>query len=322
MDPHYNGDALSTLWANTLKTLTLFYTDNMAVYYLHNDTVLDVVSTILFTLGLVYCLWFWRKQHNALLPIWFAAGLLPSVLSHAVRLPHALRIAPLIPLAPLLVAVAGWYLWQTLAKAGLGRIVANLLLAGALVLVAALNLNTYFVTYAHNANVYESFDPVPSHTALAINDLNQKYDVFVMPLISEHSSFRLLTYEHSRYRWLNQTNVVGVQGLLNRDIVCVLSPLDVERYQDRLSRLRRDYPKGVLTECRNPSGGTCTPPTSCAKRTSSCPWTERRRRLGTSGGKRAHPVRRAWAAKRTGGLVLPGLLRKPHVAQRSQNGAH
>ena len=74
-------------------------------------------------------------------------------------------------------------------------------------------------------------------------------------LISEHSSFRLLTYEHSRYRWLNQTNVVGVQGLLNRDIVCVLSPLDVERYQDRLSRLRRDYPKGVLTECRNPSGG-------------------------------------------------------------------
>jgi 4-amino-4-deoxy-L-arabinose transferase-like glycosyltransferase len=255
MDPHYNGDALSTLWANTLKTLTLFYTDNIAVYYLPGDTVLDVVSTVLLSLGLVYCLWFWRKQHNALLPIWFAAGLLPAVLSHAVRLPHALRVAPLIPLAPLLVAVAAWYLWQTLARSRLGRTVAGVSLAGTLMLVAALNLNTYFVTYANNANVYESFDPVPSHAALAVNDLAQQYNVFVMPLISEHSSFRLLTYERSRYRWLNQANVVGVEGLLDRDIVCVLSPFDVERYDDRLSRLRRDYPRGILTDYRNPSGG-------------------------------------------------------------------
>lgn len=255
MDPNYDGHVLSTLWANTLKSLTMLYTNSTAVYYLPNDTVLDLVSIVLFTLGLFYCLWFWRRRQNALLLVWFAAGLLPSVLSHAVRLPHALRTASLIPLAPLLVAVMVWYLWQAFQRTGISRAVLTALLAALLILIATLNLSTYFKVYAHDPRVYDAFDPMPNEAARAINELSQKYDVFVMPLIAEHSSFRLLTYGRSRYRWLNANNVVGIQGTLSRDVVCVFSPFDVERYQDRLARLCRNYPQGVLTEYRSPHGG-------------------------------------------------------------------
>jgi len=257
MDPNYNGDVLGTLWANTLKTLTMLYTDNIAVYYLSHDTVLDLLSVVFFTFGLLYCLWFWRQKENALLVLWFPFSLLPSILSHAVRLPHVLRAVALIPLAPVLVAVGIWYLVQTLLR-GL-KSALPIYAAGCLVVlllpIAALNLNTYFRVYAHDPHVYNACNPVPNAAARAVNELSQDYQVFVMPLIAEHSSFRLLTYERSDHRWLNASNAVGLEGTLSKDVVCILSPFDVERHQDRLARLKRDYPQGIATEYESPHGG-------------------------------------------------------------------
>jgi hypothetical protein len=84
--------------------------------------------------------------------------------------------------------------------------------------------------------------------------LSQQYDVLVSPLLAEHSSFRLVSYG-ARYRRLDEANLVGMQGQLNRDIVCIITPFDVERYEDRLGRLKRDFPGGTLTEFRSPYGG-------------------------------------------------------------------
>lgn len=254
MDPNYNGNVLSTLWDNTLKSLSLFYTKSAAVYYLPGDRVLDGVSIVLFTLGLACCLWFWRNGRLAVLPLWLAAGLLPSVLSHAVRLPHALRTSPLIPLAPLLVAVTLWCLVRALVRPMAPSLLAAVTIAVPLALIAGLNLVAYFRAYARDPAIASAFDPVPNAVARATNELSLRYDVFVIPLVAEHSSFRLLTFDHSRYRVLDGSNVVGVKGTLQRDIVCILSPFDVERYESCLARLHHDYPQGVLTEHRNSQG--------------------------------------------------------------------
>ncbi len=251
MDPRYDGNAFGALWNNTLASLRLLFADNMAVYYLPGDAVLDRITAILAVVGLTLCLGWRASGRSLLLPLWLGLGLVPSILSHANRLPHALRSATLITLMPVAAGAGLIWLLRWLPDR---RPVRAAVVVAVLIAVAVANVGTYFGAYADSAHVYGAFDPVPSAAGRAAALLSEQYDVFVSPLLVEHSSFRLVSYG-SRYRRLDEVNLVGIQGEMDRDVLCIISPFDVERYQDRLSRLKRDFPGGVVTEHLTPYGG-------------------------------------------------------------------
>ena len=76
---------LAPLLLNVRDALLAFvwpgFGDQFLAYNIPGRPVLDVVSAVFFVLGLLVCLWRWRRPVYAFLLLWFLTGILPSLVT-------------------------------------------------------------------------------------------------------------------------------------------------------------------------------------------------------------------------------------------------
>ncbi|HTP08359.1 MAG TPA: glycosyltransferase family 39 protein [Anaerolineae bacterium] len=140
----------------TLATLGMFNIagDPIARYNLPGRPVFDVITGILFLLGLLIALRRWREPRHLFALIWLPIGLLPSMLSDSA--PSFLRASASLPVAFLFPALAvEWLLAQRKGAK------AQRLLWGAIALwliaVSALTVRDYFFVWPNRSDVREVY---------------------------------------------------------------------------------------------------------------------------------------------------------------------
>ena len=115
------GD-LGPLLLNVRDALLAFvwpgFGDQFLAYNIPGRPVFDVVSAVFFVIGLLVCLWRWRRTAHAFLLLWFAAGILPSLITGPTA--NTTRNAAALPAVYLIVAVGGVAVLDVIKRRGAG----------------------------------------------------------------------------------------------------------------------------------------------------------------------------------------------------------
>ena len=140
----------------TLATLGMFNIagDPIARYNLPGRPVFDLITGILFLLGLLIALRRWREPRNLFALIWLSIGLLPSMLSDSA--PSFLRASASLPVAFLFPALAVDWLISYRKDAKAQRIAWGLT-AVWLIAAGALTIRDYFFVWPTRSDVREVY---------------------------------------------------------------------------------------------------------------------------------------------------------------------
>ena len=140
----------------TLATLGMFNVagDPIARYNLPGRPVFDVITGLLFLLGLLIALRAWREPRNLFALIWLPIGLLPSMLSDSA--PSFLRASAALPVAFLFPALAVDWIISYRKGARMQRIVWGLT-AVWLIAAGALTIRDYFFVWPNRLDVREVY---------------------------------------------------------------------------------------------------------------------------------------------------------------------
>jgi 4-amino-4-deoxy-L-arabinose transferase-like glycosyltransferase len=153
----YHTDSLAEILLIQLRAaLGLFNArpDNSVQYGLHG-ALFEPVSAALFVLGVALVLARWRERRAQLVLVWTAVPLVAGA-ALTIDTPFYPRISGLVPFAVLLIALALRALLDSVRAAlprWAGARLPGALAAGAVVLIAAVNLRSYFVDYAPSYRV-------------------------------------------------------------------------------------------------------------------------------------------------------------------------
>jgi 4-amino-4-deoxy-L-arabinose transferase-like glycosyltransferase len=140
----------------TLATLGMFNIagDPIARYNLPGRPVFDVITGLLFLLGLLIALRGWREPRNLFALLWLPIGLLPSMLSDSA--PSFLRASASLPVAFLFPALAiDWLFSRTTQRRS--QIIGYALVIGLIVFTGALTIRDYFFVWPNRADVREVY---------------------------------------------------------------------------------------------------------------------------------------------------------------------
>jgi 4-amino-4-deoxy-L-arabinose transferase-like glycosyltransferase len=140
----------------TLATLGMFNIagDPIVRYNLPGRPIFDVITGILFLLGLLIALRKWREPRNLFALIWLPIGLLPSMLSDSA--PSFLRASASLPVAFLFPALAiDWLFARTTQRRS--QLIGYALIAGLIAFTGVLTIRDYFFVWPNRSDVREVY---------------------------------------------------------------------------------------------------------------------------------------------------------------------
>jgi hypothetical protein len=184
----------------------------------------DAVATIALWAGLLRVLTRPRRAATALLAIWLAVMLLPSVL--ASDNPHFLRSFGAIPAAWLLAAQGGAWIGAMVAATGAGR---RLVMAGGVVwfvVTAGLAFQAYFVEWRNRPEVLGAFEAEVPAGAAAIAALPADLPVYGSAWIRPHPAVEYLLAPGRTIRWFSGVDGLALPGE-REAAVALFGPADV-----------------------------------------------------------------------------------------------
>lgn len=147
-----NFEPVLTYTRDTLGMFT-FGGDPIARYNLPGRPVFDLITGVLFYLGLILALRQWRERRYLFALIWLPIGLLPSMLSDSA--PSFLRASASLPVTFLFPAVAmDWLSDRFFTARRLGIILLIIALVG---LNGALTIRDYFLVWPNRSDVREVY---------------------------------------------------------------------------------------------------------------------------------------------------------------------
>ncbi len=140
----------------TLATLGMFNVagDPIARYNMPGRPVFDMITGLLFLLGLLIALRKWRESRQLFALLWLFIGLLPSMLSDSA--PSFLRASASSPVAFLFPALALDWLFTRATQRG-ARLIGYALIIGLIVFSGALTIRDYFFIWPDRADVREAY---------------------------------------------------------------------------------------------------------------------------------------------------------------------
>jgi hypothetical protein len=234
---------------NFKKTLYMFnwQGDLAALNNLPGAPMLDTLVAILFVLGLAYALWYTLRARPVpvLYTLWFVGILSLGVLSVAHEAPTARRTIGMIPLVYLFVALVAdqfFRIWS-LAWRGRGARVANLAVAGLVIVAMVANARVYFQTQAPDPSVWSAYSPNESAVGRFLATLPGEATVLITPQYEHHSAVKLIGRDHP-YRALDPVDDMPYRGPADQELIYILEPVD----RPLLTLLQQIYPAGQAEE--------------------------------------------------------------------------
>ncbi len=157
----YEDSVLMTLAGNIWAALGMFLWRGDSILR-HNPAgrpVFDLLMVMPFIAGLLWCLRHWRRPPPAIVVLWLAVMLGPTIL--AADAPHFLRAAGVLPVAVILPAIGLAWIWRWPRLPNwLGGLLVFCLLAGSL----AWTINDYRA-YSHDSQVSYAFEAAATDLA-------------------------------------------------------------------------------------------------------------------------------------------------------------
>ena len=238
---------LSPLWTNLRKVLLMFnYRGDAApLNNLPGAPLLDLVTGVLFVLGLAVALRYWRHPRSFLLLAWGIAALPAVVFSVGHEAPSARRAIGLIPVVYLLVGLAVERVWLAFREAwrGRGKRTFTWALGVCCALVMASNANVYFRVQARHPAVWAAYSASEAAIGEYLAALEGQAEVYLSPHYDRHSAIMLIGHD-PRYTRLNLAAHLPLRENPGRDVVYILEPA----YRSLRSLFVQFYPTGLWQE--------------------------------------------------------------------------
>jgi 4-amino-4-deoxy-L-arabinose transferase-like glycosyltransferase len=169
LNPTINqGDFWGTLMQHAGRALGMFFVrgDFIPRHNVPLRPVFDPLMAVAFVVGIARALWEWRRPDRAMLLVWLAVMLLPTIVAEDA--PHFLRAVGLQPLLFLAPALGLEAAWQWLEKRT-SRVAAGGLVVLALLASLGLTVRDYFGRYGTNPELRYSFETAATEMAVEIN---------------------------------------------------------------------------------------------------------------------------------------------------------
>jgi len=163
-----SGDLLGTLWDNLLSTLRMFFIRGDFIVR-HNPAdrpIFDAIMAVPLVAGLLIALRRWRQWPYALVLLWIAAMLVPTLVAEDT--PHFLRSVGILPAILFLPALA---LSELVVIAARARTLATMAVIAVLLASAGITYRDYFMHYAEDPRTGTWFESAAVDLA---NDINSQ----------------------------------------------------------------------------------------------------------------------------------------------------
>ena len=243
------------VWSNLHKVLFMFNVrgDMAPLNNLPGAPMLPAAVGVMFVLGLIWAVrWFW-KELPALYLLWFGSFISLAVLSTAHEAPNARRPIGVIPLVYLLTAVVFTALWRAWKKAFGAKRTRPLfsLLTALVILIMAINLNTYFSVQAVDPAVWYAYSPEESAIGEFLAEQPADLTIFLDPQYVGHSAIRFIGGAHNAIP-LNPAQHIPLRQPPAGDVLFILEPKE----EGMLALLQQLYPTGVFQRHQDRYGRT------------------------------------------------------------------
>lgn len=185
------GPALAN---NLVRTMGMFFVEGDANprSNLPGRPVLDPFLALLFLVGLGRALVKWRRPSFALLVVWLAVMILPTIVTEYA--PHFGRSIGATPAVALLCALGGWVLWQAARSTGrawLQRAMMALLTVGFIASTAS-TVRAYFGEWGRSPDLFYAYDVGLVKISEYVNTLPADQEVYLTPTSAAHYTLQFL----------------------------------------------------------------------------------------------------------------------------------
>ncbi len=243
------------LWENVRKHVLMFnvFGDPNGRHNLPGNPMLDPITASLFVLGVAYALRRVVQPRYLFLLAWLVAALMGGALSLDFEAPQSLRANGALPAAyviaviPLAVLARSWRLSGGVYYPDALRLPAVALAA----VIAALNINTYFVRQANDFAVWNAFSTPETLTARLLADLDPETDAYVTAFFRGHPTLRFVARDARPYAELNTLDQFPINFPPGRSALLVLNAESRGIYEEA----KRLYPNATFEELAPPVNG-------------------------------------------------------------------
>jgi DNA-binding beta-propeller fold protein YncE/4-amino-4-deoxy-L-arabinose transferase-like glycosyltransferase len=244
------------LWENIVKHLAMFNYkgDTCGRHNVPGLAMLGAPLGILFALGIGLALWRWRRPEVLLLLVWLFVNLWAGILTVPSETPHGTRTIANVPIVALIAALFLAEVWAV-AEGLLKRQpqLVHLVVAGVVLIVAAVELDTYFGQQANHPEVWSAFNGNDSAIARFINEISPDHEIYLSPIyyhFPSDSVIKFIAYHNQQaHQPFNYTDHLPAKGA-EKDVAYILEGQQLVL----LPYFLKYYPDGVYLEHRDPIG--------------------------------------------------------------------
>lgn len=221
---------------------------------LPHTPMLDFVSGTLFVLGMFLALFHRRNTAVLVLPVWVFLMLWPGILTVPWESPQSLRTLLVTPAVAILITLVLTVCYQC-GRESTSRPIKTLTFIGIatlLIVIAILNLKTYFWDQANHPDVYSAFST--SETLVARDMMEQQrkgYSLFASRQFLFNITIGLLGHQPYYEPVKLLRDIPLVESRVWKGAAIYLEPRDA----GTLEVLKAYYPSGNFSEIRPPGGG-------------------------------------------------------------------
>lgn len=243
------------LWENISKHLTMFNYkgDTCGRHNVPGQAMLGAPLGIVFALGVGLALWRWRRPEVLLLLIWLFVNLWAGILTVPSETPHGTRTIANVPIVALIAALFLAEVWVVAEDLLREQRIVLPVVAGAVLIVGAVELDTYFGQQANHPEVWSAFNGNDSAIARLINELSPDHEIYLSPIyyhFPSDSVIKFIAYHNQEaHQPFNYTDHLPAKGT-EKDVAYILE----EQQLVLLPYFLKYYPDGAYLEHRDPFG--------------------------------------------------------------------
>jgi 4-amino-4-deoxy-L-arabinose transferase-like glycosyltransferase len=252
-NPEKNSQGpLRSLFESSLRVLGT-YNLRGDPYWRHNlpgRPAFDILTSVLFFVGLAVSVTRYRERSYSLLLLWLVILSLPPILTPPRDVPHFSRSIGALPAACVFPALGVEWIWhwfRTRRPSSGTRVFAAVCVAGVLATSATLTVRDYFVVWAGNPDLRDHyFDGQFVDLAAAMNEMDDPEGVWILPISALASPHDEAGHHTIEFLYRGQAPL----HFLSLDESTVADELS-ELTQGRTRALLVDYKDYVLEEAYN-----------------------------------------------------------------------